>query len=433
MKTTKAAQIEVLDDEIATLAAHMNAATARWLELVGTFREAGGAAGDDFASWLAFRCGISRREAHEYVRVTEALEELPAIGGAFRRGELSFTKVRGLTRVATPASEEALLELGHALTAPQLERALRAYRRVTAAETRDTHELEYVDYYWDDDGSLVLRARLAAEDATILVRALDAARERVWERRRGCAREEPSDEPALDMEPPRPVNVEAFVELADAASASLRPCEDDHPRVIVHVDAATLATDGHGRSELEPGPVIAPETARRLACDAETVTTIEQNGLPLSVGRRRRTVPRALRHVLDARDERCCRWPRCTRRSHLQAHHRHHWAQGGETSLSNLVLLCWHHHRLVHEGGYTIENGDDGELRFRNRHGVLCPSFPRSPPRGSTDALVEQNLNARLSIDAWTNRNGDGDPLDLALTVAAIEQAVGGAQIVAAV
>ena len=142
------AEQERLEDELAVLSAHLNAATARWLELAGEFRGKGGAAGDDFAAWLAFRCGISGREAREYVRVGEALEQLPAIGNAFRRGELTFTKVRALTRVATPASEEGLLELASSLTASQLERALRAYRRVTSAEARESHELEYVDYYW---------------------------------------------------------------------------------------------------------------------------------------------------------------------------------------------------------------------------------------------------------------------------------------------
>ena len=143
------------------------------------FREQGGPAFDPCDRWLAFRCGISMREAREYVRVAEALHGLPAIRDAFRRGELTFTKVRALTRIATEASEQGLLELAKVLTASQLDRALRAYRQVTAAEARAAHELEHLDYYSDDDGSLVLHARLAAEDGTIVVRALDAYRARL--------------------------------------------------------------------------------------------------------------------------------------------------------------------------------------------------------------------------------------------------------------
>jgi hypothetical protein len=419
---------ELLEEELATLAAHLNAATARWLELVWRFREEGGAAGDDFARWLAFRCGIATREAHEFLRVAEALEELPAIRAAFARGELTFSKVRSLTRVATAASEEGLLELAEALSASQLERALRAFRRLQAEEAREAHELEYVDYYFAEDGSLFLRARLAAEEGTLLVRALEAARERVRERRRAEQAQggaEPGPEQAARaFEPPRSARVEALVELAQAALASPEERSPEGARLLVHVDALALAGDGSGRSELEQGPVIPPETARRLGCDAETVALLERDGLPLSVGRARRTVPPRLRRALEARDRNCCRFPGCERRRLLDAHHRRHWARGGETSLENLVLLCFHHHRLVHEGGYTIEDDGAGGLRFRNRHGVLCPSVPRSPP-GDVDELVAQNTRLGLTIGPGTNRNGDGDPLDLELAVAAVGQALG--------
>ena len=100
-----------LVQELATLSAHLNAATARWLELALEARRQGVAAGDDFGRYLAFRCGISTREAREYLRVADALEEQPAIRAAFGRGELSFCKLRALTRVATPVCEERLLGL----------------------------------------------------------------------------------------------------------------------------------------------------------------------------------------------------------------------------------------------------------------------------------------------------------------------------------
>ena len=210
-------------DDLATLSAHLSAATARWLELVWELREEG--LDDDPARFLAFRCGITQREAREYLRVAEALQELPAIRAAFSRGELTFTKVRALTRVATASSEEGLLELAAALTASQLERALRAFRRLAAAEARKAHALEYVDYHFDEDGSLYLRARLAAEDGTILVKALEAARERVVERRReersAANGADASAVPAeLAFEPERSTRVEALLELAGASLAA---------------------------------------------------------------------------------------------------------------------------------------------------------------------------------------------------------------------
>jgi hypothetical protein len=331
-----------------------------------------------------------------------------------------------LTWVATPASEASLLELAGALTASQLERALRAFRRLGAYEARETHELEYVDYHWGDDGSLFLRARLPAEDGTLLVRALEAVRERVRERRRhepaGEELEGSAEGSAQPSEPPRSLRVEALVRLAEAALASHDERPSEHARLVVHVDAAVLTADRSGRSELEDGPVISAETARRLGCDAERVTVVERDGLPVSVGRTRRTVTPKLRRLLEARDD-GCRWPGCEHRRYLDAHHRRHWALGGETSLENLVLLCSHHHRLVHEGGYTIDEGPSGELRFRNRYGLLCPGVPRSPP-GRVDDLTGQNHRLGLEIVATTNRNGCGDPLDLELAVRALQQAL---------
>jgi len=358
---------------------------------------------------------------------------LPATRAAFACGELTFTKVRALTRVATASSEEGLLELAGALTASQLERALRAFRRVAAEDAAHAHELEYVDYYLDDDGTLFLRARLAAEDGMLVVRALEAARERVVERRRverAAAASDPqakteAEEPAAgaSVVPPRPARVEALLDLAEASLAA--GCEPSgvRARVVVHVDAAALCTDGRGRSELEDGPLISLETARRLGCDADVVAQIERDGLPLSVGRSRRTVPAALRRLLEARDNNTCCFPGCERRRHLQAHHREHWAHGGETSLENLVLLCFQHHRVVHEGGYTVEGDPESGIRFRNRYGIVWPLAPPRPPPGRADDLRAQNDAHGLRIDPDTNRNGSYGDFDLPRAVAAISSA----------
>ncbi|MFN8222456.1 MAG: DUF222 domain-containing protein [Gaiellales bacterium] len=431
-------------DALASLSAHLNAATAHWLDLLWEMHEQGDST--DLKSFVAWRCGLTQREAGEYLRVAEALRELPAIRAAFSRGELTFTKVRALTRVAAASSEQGLLELAGVLTASQLERALRAFRRVADRDAHAAHELEYVNYYNDEDGSLILRARLAAEDGVLVIKALDAARERVLQRRREeraaaaeAARvgQAPDGAPERDLsslsavvtgaavDPPRPAVVEALLELAEASLAVSDESRRERTRVVVHVDAAALVADGVGRSELEDGPVISLETARRLGCDAELVTQVERDGLPVSVGRARRTVPPALRRLLEARDEGTCCFPGCERRRHLEAHHRHHWAHGGETSLDNLVLLCFDHHRLVHDGGYTVEDDDEGGIRFRNRYGIVRPLAPPRPPPGSTDEIIVANRARGLEIDPRTLRTGTGERLDLGLTVAAIASCVG--------
>ncbi len=418
-------------DELASLSAHLSAATARWLELVWEMREEGDSS--DLQAFVAWRCGITSREAREFLRVAEALQGLPATRAAFARGELTFSKVRALTRVATGSSEEGLLELAGALTASQLERALRAFRRVAAEDAREAHELEYVDYYVDDEGTLFLQARLAAEDGTMLIKALEAARERVLDRRRVERAAAASDPPAeaeaeaavggASFDPPRRARVEALLDLAAASLAAVgEPCRE-RARVVVHVDAAALCRDGRGRSELEDGPLVSTETVRRLGCDADVVAQIERDGLPLSVGRSRRTVPPALRRLLEARDGHTCCFPGCERRRHLQAHHRRHWAQGGETSLENLVLLCYQHHRVVHEGGYTVEDDPEAGFRFRNRHGIVWPLAPPRLPPGRTDDLLAANHAHGHRIDPDTNRNGSWGDFDLQRAVAAISKA----------
>ena len=417
-------------DELATLSAHLSAATARMVDLVWTMHENGDVDGGELAGFLAFRCGINGREAREYLRVAEALHELPATRAAFSRGELTFTKVRALTRVAKASSEERLLELAGALTASQLERALRVYRRITTDEARATHELEYVDYHFEEDGSLYLRARLAAEDGTVLVKALDAARERVFERRRqeraAAEREADAHDTSMHVDAPqRPVRVEALAEVAQASLAATDEPGLERARLVVHVDAGALGSDGDGRAELEDGPVIAPETARRFGCDAELVARVERDGLLVSVGRKRRTVPPALRRLLEARDDETCCFPGCERTRHLQAHHRRHWADGGETSLDNLVLLCFHHHRLVHEGGYTVESDGADGIRFRNRRGVLTANLPPRPPPGWAGELLAENGALGLEIGPRTNRNGGYHPFDLGAAVSAFSSAFG--------
>src|SRR5262245_41325480 len=311
-----------LQDEIAALASHIYAGTCRWLELVGELDRRGGWAEfgcGSCAEWLAWRCALTPRAAREHVRVARKLPELPLIHGAFARGELSYAKVRALTRVAEAESEEELLELARHLTAAQLERAVRAYRRVTAQEANDLQSLAYVGYTWEEDGSLVLRARLAPEDGALFLRALEASRDRLGER-------EDSAEGG-SAEPRRPTAAEALVALAETALAGGVQDRSGAQRyqVVVHVEPQ------EGVAALEDGIALAPETAERLACDASLVELVERDGVPLSVGRRTRTVPPAIQRALRARDRRC-QFPGCARRRFLHAHHITHWAHGGETS-----------------------------------------------------------------------------------------------------
>jgi Domain of unknown function (DUF222)/HNH endonuclease len=403
--------VALLQDELATLASHLSAGMCRWLELVAELdRRTASADVSPTAKWLAWRCALDQRTAREHVRVARRLPELPLIQAAFARGELSYTKVRALTRVAEESFEEELLQLAFALTAAQLERALGAYRRVSVNEARERQENAHVSWYWDDDGSLVLTGRLAPEEGAIFLRALEATKDGL--------RRDGQKAAGGSAEPRRVTNAEALVAMTDSQLATSPAARSGGERyqVVVHVEAEALSAAESAGCQLADGPALSAETVRRIACDASLVTSLERDGEPLNVDCKRRTVPAAVRRALERRDRRC-RYPGCEHRLGLDAHHIQHWAHGGETSLENLLLLCRMHHRLLHEGGYRTEALADGSIAFKNYRGGPIPDMPRPPP-GSLDRLLEDHQH--LKIDADTCQSGYNEPIDLRNAVDAL-------------
>src|SRR5918999_2950679 len=203
--------LEELEEELATLASHIYAGTCRWLELVGEIDRRGDWAESgcgSCAEWLAWRCALLPRTAREHVRVARRLPELPLVRAAFARGELSYAKVRALTRVANTECEEELLDLAYVMTAAQLERAVRAYRRLTSADANDLHDDAHVTTFWDEDGALVIQGRLAPEEGALFLRALEAARDSLFAQARD--QERGSAEPRV-----RPTSAEALAAPAD--------------------------------------------------------------------------------------------------------------------------------------------------------------------------------------------------------------------------
>jgi hypothetical protein len=387
------AELDRLGDEIAELSAHLDAATARLLDLIREFdARAGWNTGfRSCAAWLSWRVGLDLGAARERVRVARALGTLPRLAQALARGELSYAKVRALTRVATAETEERLLAVGRSGTAEHVERIVRGWRRVDRiAEAQDTarrHKSRALHVYQDEDGMVVVRGRLEPEVGALLTQALAAAREALYQKARA---NEQAHGPERDTGQVDVVDVSAATstigqQQADAlallAETALHHELDpgtpaERYQVVVHVDALVLADpDQPGQSVLEDGTHVSAETSQRLACDASRVVMRHDGeGNLLEIGARTRTIPPAMRRALHHRD-RGCRFPGCGVRFG-QGHYIRHWAHGGPTTLSNLALLCRRHHRAVHEEGYQVDRESDGTLRFLRPDGLALPESP---------------------------------------------------------
>ncbi|MGQ0804735.1 MAG: DUF222 domain-containing protein [Actinomycetota bacterium] len=413
--------LERLEAEITTQAGHLAAAECRWLLFVAEYdrREGWGQWGCwSCAMWLGWKCGLARRSAQEKVRVARALGDLPLITEAFSRGELSYSQVRALTRVAEPATEAGLLEIARNGTAAQLERMVRGMRTCIrrddeTEEANVRHERRYVSYRCDDDGSLVGSFRVDPEEAPTVVGALEAV-EKVRSAERPAV-EDPETERA--DKPVGARRADAFVAIMENALAgdAKERCGGDRYLTVVHIDAETLVADADGRCQVENGPALAPETVRRLACDSGLVTMLDDpDGNPLVVGKKSRTIPPALRRAVQARDE-CCKFPGCGRPiAHI--HHIEFWAQGGPTVLTNLIGVCKFHHRCVHEGGYTIKLAEDGSPLFHRPDGQLIDPVPKAATDPDDGGIERRNRDHGLTItDTTVTTNWCGDGLDLSL------------------
>jgi 5-methylcytosine-specific restriction endonuclease McrA len=412
------AELERLGEEIAELAVHLDAATARLLELIREFDARGGwnHGFRSCAHWLNWRVGLEMGAAREHVRVARALGSLPLLASALARGELSYSKVRALTRIATPEEEERLLAVGRSGTACHVERIVRGWRRVDRlAEAREDRRRETsraLHVYQDDDGMVVIRGRLTPEQGAIVMQALAAARETAYQRTRNGPDNVPAEAPSMEQQ-----QADALTLLAEAAlHHSLDPgAPGERYQVVVHVDAAVLAdAEAPGQSVLDGGTHVPPGTSQRLACDAtRVVMRHDVDGRVTEVGARTRTIPPAIRRALHHRD-RGCRFPGCGL-PFGQGHHIRHWAHGGPTTLSNLAMLCRRHHRAVHEEGYQVERQPDGTLSFSTPHGWLIRDVPPSPAVSSdpVQAIRQRNaangldLHARTACPGWRGERLD--------------------------
>jgi hypothetical protein len=277
--------------------------------------------------------------------------------------------VKALTRVAHLHDEELLLKHALDATVPQVEERCRQIRNVSRDSSGDAMRAWRSRSLtaWRDErrGVLRLTVEVPIEDSELVLRALDCA----------VANGELTTDAGPDAIA-EPKSATWRAQQADALLAVMKSYLDggqdregstaDHYQVVVHADVQALAGTG-GRADL---PI---STVERLLCDCSLVTVLEDaNSSPLGVGRKQRTVSTSLRRALYARD-RGCTFPGCHRARYCDAHHLRHWIHGGESNPDNMVLLCTDHHKLLHEGAFSVVRAEDGSLRFFTADGRRIP------------------------------------------------------------
>ncbi len=418
-----------LGDEIAALAAQLEAGEYRLITKIGEFDAQGGYAREgalSCAHWLSYRVGLGLGPAREKVRVARVLPKFPLIAQAFEAARVSYSKVRAITRVATPENEALLVEMATSAPASVLETLCRRFRGVLEAEREtpaEADERRTVAVHHTDDGRLRLSVELDADEGARLLAALDLARFDVsaeMPRTFDVSAETPRTFD-VSAETPRTradalmVLVESFLAEGARSRTGGTPTE-----VRLHVTEDELQSGG-GFIENAGCVGVSAETSRRLACDAAVVeVACDAAGRALRTSRKTRSVPTGMRRALEVRDQGRCAFPSCTHTRFLDAHHIEHWVDGGATELDNLVLLCRRHHTFVHEYGYRIERTAQG-TEFVAPGKRPIPTRPPLPKSASEpiERLAEAHADRGLSLGALSlmPQNWDGARADHAWIV----------------
>jgi hypothetical protein len=460
----QSAYADALAGRICAAAAISAQSQCQLLELLGEFDAIAGikhwSGFKSLAHWLSWSCSMTSGVAREHVRVAKALRSMPTVAGLFREGRLSYSKVREVTRVVDKVDEQRLCELALTATASQLARMISGFRSADGMRIGQQTKRK-LSWHEREDGMVEFRARLAKDEAALLIAAVDSAKDQF-----GPPPAKP--DPCGDAEQQPAPGVGSYSNadaLLDVAGGFLNAAPQDRSgadrtRVVVHVSAEQLAgnvaaappnseEDAVARSAAEGAgnvPAATPPTAavchiagvgsveaataQRHACDSPLLGAIlDKHGKVLALGRSRRLVSKAQRRALLIRD-RMCRYPGCDSSRHLKAHHVVPWILGGRTDLDNLILLCQWHHTVVHEGGVTITGAPDRWL-FRKPDGRPCDQWvdDENLARQLAFALRRQQaqqdqlaaVNSFQHPDAQTIRpRWAGEPFDLHACVQAL-------------
>ncbi len=444
-ETFEALSDEQVADEIATWAGRVAAGEARLLALIAEYDRREGWATHGFLSltqWLTWRLGWAPRAAQERARTARALVQLPLVTGAMCRGELSYSQVRAITRVAVPCDEQRWIDLARVMTGQQLERTVRGVRRARKPAEDET-DPGYARWKmrssvrYDDDGTMVLTVKLPAEQGAVLLAAVDAAREEIDRERdaeRSAERSSPQDEDAErsaersspqrrplgeeDSDPTVRASIaEGMVRVAQTALATTIKSKPDaarraRQRLTAQVDPIS------GWARTADGEILPPDAAPSLEELREHLRPIIAADLTkFDLGRSSRTLSDPLRELLGQIDGERCRFPGCTRTHRLHGHHVEYWSHGGPTDLANLVLVCSRHHTLIHQLDFQLTLRADRTLTVKTADGVPVLHHPALAVQPA-EALDPTGIITATTLPPMTTH----DRLDLHYVVAVLMQ-----------
>ncbi len=322
----------------------------------------------DMAHWICIRYGISGWRARRWLAASHALERLPRLSAAFSAGDVGIDKVVELTRFATEGTETRLVRWAKGVSVACIRRKADLAVRQLMEEAADLDKGRSLSWWYFDDGRRFgLGAELPAAQGAVVARALERLVEGVPTM--------PGEEDAVHADARR---ADALVTLCSSRLDA--DADPDRASVVVHAEMDALAS-GDRSCELETGGVVHAETVRRMLCDGRVQTIVEDAaGQPVGLGRMSREPSAWMMRQLQYRDVEC-RFPGCGARRFTQAHHIVWWEQGGPTDLDNLLLVCWFHHKLVHEYGWVLRRHPDGAVGWFRPGGTRYVGGPAPPGR----------------------------------------------------
>ena len=310
--------------------------------------------------WIAFTFQVGRTTARDWADAARALGELPHLSAAFASGEMSWDKTKAVATLASTASDEALTAEALETDVKHLERAARKARAISLEDANARHR----------DRFFALRRSISMGGVRLSGFLPDADGETVIKAIERLADDVPKDAETGFYPPFDQRCADALVDMASQVLSGQQPVHGERTMIVAHVDLSERGAEPH--PECASGITLARETIARLMCDAVVEPVFEEAGFTIGVGRKRREPPQWLRRALVERDE-GCRFGGCTRTRGLHAHHIRHWLAGGPTNTNNLVMLCRYHHRLLHEGGWSLRGDPDRRVEFVKPDGGGVP------------------------------------------------------------